>query len=64
MIKIETVTMNAKQAAVYIGLCETTFLQLVRAKRIPVVQIGRRYLFTEQMLNNWLESECSKNIAD
>lgn len=49
--------MNSKEACKFLGICETTFLQFVRAGKIPSVRLGRRLLFTESMLLHWLERQ-------
>lgn len=52
--EVERITLNAKEAAKYLGVCYDTLLSAVRKKSIPCFQIGRQYFFKKDTLDKWM----------
>ena len=62
MIGINCITLNAKQAAHYIGISYWTLLSLVREGRIKHFKAGSRILFRQQSLDEWITNSEEESI--
>ncbi|RDW15997.1 DNA-binding protein [Oceanobacillus chungangensis] len=57
-------TMTAKETAEYLGISIDTVYKLVREKKIPCFQIGRRKLFKREAIDNWIEEQIESSVID
>jgi len=48
--------LNIRDAARYIGICEWSLRQLVYARKIAFIQLGRKYVFKPADLDAYLEA--------
>jgi excisionase family DNA binding protein len=56
------ITLTAKQTAEYIGCSYWQLLEMVKRHEIPAVHIGKRVLFREETLLNWMEEQETKSL--
>lgn len=54
MLDIQSPTMNAKQAAQYIGISYWTLLNLTRQGQIKHFRGGNKLLFRQKSLDEWM----------
>ena len=54
---------NSKQIAEYLGYSESYIRQLVCAKKIPYVKLGRSLRFEESDIQAWIES-CKVKVME
>lgn len=47
---------NRKEAAVYLGMAENTFVKLLKSGEVKFIRVGRRVLIPIKALDEWLES--------
>jgi excisionase family DNA binding protein len=47
-------TMTVYEVAEFIGVSKDLIYELVRAKQIPHLRIGKRIIFNQESLENWL----------
>jgi excisionase family DNA binding protein len=47
-------TMTVKEVAEFIGVSKDLIYELVRTKQVPHVRIGKRIIFNQESLENWL----------
>lgn len=50
-------TLDAKQAADYLGVSYWLILELVKRGEVPVVRLGSRLLFRMETLDKWMASK-------
>jgi len=62
MIEIKSPTLNAKQAARYIGISYWTLLALAREGQVKHFKGGNRLLFRQQSLDEWMTTSEEKSI--
>lgn len=60
---MERVTLEAKEAAAYIGVSYWTILDMAKQKRIPHVRVGRRVLFRTVALDSWMDEQEKQSVA-
>lgn len=58
--KIETITLNQKQASKMLGIAPATLKEFTLKGIIPYKKLGEHYLYSRQALEDWL-SCCKKN---
>lgn len=46
--------MNKSEAAKYLGVSRNTLDKLIETKGLPVKRVDGRYIFSRQVLDNWL----------
>lgn len=49
--------MTLQEAADYLKISKTFLAKLCRLNKVPHVRMGRRYIFTQETLNEWLQKE-------
>ena len=55
MLEVKSATLNAKQAANYIGVSYWTLLSLARKGLIKHFRGGKKLLFRQKSLDEWME---------
>lgn len=55
-------TMNARDAAAYIGCSYWKILEIAKAGEIPHAKIGNRIIFRRETLDNWMEEQEVKSV--
>ena len=55
MLEVKSATLNAKQAANYIGISYWTILSLARKGLIKHFRAGKKLLFRQQSLDEWMQ---------
>lgn len=53
---------TVQEAARMIGVGKNTIYALARARKIPVIQVGKRYVINAEMFDAWFQEQC-KNRA-
>lgn len=56
-------TYTVDEAAKLIGLGRNTVYALAKAKKIPAIQVGRRYVINAEMFDTWVKEQCAKNAT-
>lgn len=51
-------TYSVAEAAKMIGVGKNTIYALAKARKIPVLQIGRRYVINAEMFEAWFREQC------
>lgn len=51
---MERITLTAQEGAAYIGCSYWQILEMVKRGEIPCIHIGRRVLFRQAVLDQWL----------
>lgn len=54
---IQRATVNAKQAALYLGVCEETLMHEVRQYKVPHNKLRGRYIFHLPTIDKWMENQ-------
>ncbi|MCL2187949.1 MAG: helix-turn-helix domain-containing protein [Defluviitaleaceae bacterium] len=62
MLKIQSPTLTAKQAATYIGVSYWTLLGLARQGRIKHFRGGNKILFRKTSLDTWIDEAEAASI--
>lgn len=60
---MQKATMEAKQAAQYIGCSYWTILELAKKGMIPHIRLGHRVLFRELALDQWMDEKEKQSTA-
>ena len=63
MPEVNSPTLNAKQAAMYIGVSYWTLLSLVRKGLIKHFKGGNKLLFRQQTLDEWMKMGEEESIS-
>ena len=53
-------TMTTEEAALFLGVCPRTLINLVKAGKIPYQRTGRKYVFSRAVLDKWVRGEIYK----
>ena len=64
MTNIQKQAYNRKEAAVYLGMAENTFVKLLKSGEVKFIRVGRRVLIPIKALDEWLdgaEGQCYDN---
>ena len=56
-------TYSVEEAAQRIGVGKNTIYALAKAKKIPCIQIGRRYVINAQMFDDWFREQCERQTS-
>jgi len=59
-IQIEPLTVNAKEAARLLGICERTLRTLTKSGELPVVRIMTRVLYSVEDLREFIRQRSKK----
>lgn len=51
------ITMTTQEAAEYLGVGYTKMLQLIAAKEVPSIKLGRLYYFKKDKLDEWMDKK-------
>lgn len=62
--KTQRVTIKAEQAAEYVGISYWLLLRLCKAKKIPFIQAGSRFLFRQESLDRWMANQEAINMLN
>jgi excisionase family DNA binding protein len=62
MQEIKNPTLNAKQAALYIGISYWSLLALARKGKIKHFRGGNKLLFRQKSLDDWMSAEEEMSI--
>lgn len=60
----QKLTLNYREAAELLGVCENTLRSWVKAGLVPCCRLGRRVLFTRSALVTWLERESCRSLQE
>ena len=63
-VQIEPLTVNAKEAARLLGICERTLRTLTRNGELPVVRIMTRVLYSVEDLREFIRQRSKKESND
>lgn len=55
--QIKPTTIPAKSAAAYLGISYWKLLEMIKAKQIPHIKVGKRYLFRVEALDRWMANQ-------
>lgn len=58
---MDSVGMNTKEAAQFIGCSAYTIRELARQKKTPHYRVGNRIMFTRETLLRWIEKQEVRN---
>ena len=53
---MERLTYSVSEAAEMLGISRSYAYELVKEKRIPVLEVGRRRVIPKEMLDNWIKN--------
>lgn len=54
---VQRATVDAKDAAAYIGVCLDTLMAEVRRGNVPFIKLRGRYVFRLQALDDWMDEQ-------
>ena len=54
----QKLTYSVEEAAKRIGVGKNTIYALAKARKIPVIQIGRRYVINAELFDSWFQQQC------
>jgi len=54
---MQKATLEAKQAAQYVGCSYWTILELAKKGLVPHIRVGKRVLFRQSVLDRWMEEQ-------
>jgi excisionase family DNA binding protein len=60
---MEKATLEAKQAAQYLGCSYWTILEMAKKGQVPHIRVGKRVLFRKNVLDQWMEEQEKLSIA-
>ena len=52
---------SVEEAARLIGVSKNTIYALAKARKIPVIQIGRRYIINAELFDDWFRKQCENH---
>jgi excisionase family DNA binding protein len=56
-VVIQKETINVKELAVMLGVSERTLFRLIKEEQFPKIKVGRRLLFSKQMVIDFITSK-------
>ena len=56
-------TYSIREVAELMGVGKNTIYALAKARKIPVIQIGRRYVISAEKFNAWFQAQCEANAV-
>jgi len=54
---------SVPEAARMIGVGKNTIYALAKAKKIPVIQVGKRYVINAEMFDAWFQEQCANHAV-
>ena len=54
---------TVQEAARMIGVGKNTIYALARARKIPVIQVGKRYVINAEMFDAWFQEQCANHAV-
>lgn len=60
---MKKITINAEEAAKYLGIDYRLLLRLARKNQVPHIIIGKRIFFRKETLDRWMERQESPNAV-
>ncbi|MBD5170074.1 MAG: helix-turn-helix domain-containing protein [Oscillibacter sp.] len=56
-----SLTYSVEEAARRIGVGKNALYALARAKKIPAIRIGRRYVINAEQFDTWFREQCDNH---
>ncbi|MDE7247260.1 MAG: excisionase family DNA-binding protein [Lachnospiraceae bacterium] len=57
----EKLTYSVEEAAMRIGVGKNAIYALAKAKKIPVIRVGRRYGINAEQFDSWFREQCDNH---
>ena len=57
----ETLTYSVEEAAKRIGVGKNALYALAKARKIPAIRIGRRYVIDAEQFDAWFREQCDNH---
>lgn len=54
---------TVQEAARMIGVGKNTIYALAKARKIPVIQVGKRYVINAEMFDEWFQEQCANRAV-
>lgn len=54
---------TVQEAARMIGVGKNTIYALAKARKIPVIQVGKRYVINAEMFDAWFQEQCANHAV-
>lgn len=52
-----------QEAARMIGVGKNTIYALAKARKIPVIQVGKRYVINAELFDAWFQEQCASHAV-
>ena len=52
---------SVQEAARMIGVGKNTIYALAKARKIPVIQVGKRYVINAELFDAWFQEQCANH---
>lgn len=54
---------TVQEAARMIGVGKNTIYALAKARKIPVIQVGKRYVINAELFDAWFQKQCANHAV-
>lgn len=54
---------TVQEAARMIGVGKNTIYALAKARKIPVIQVGKRYVINAELFDAWFQEQCANHAV-
>jgi len=54
---------TVQEAARMIGVGKNTIYTLAKARKIPVIQVGKRYVINAELFDAWFQEQCANRAV-
>ena len=54
---------TVQEAARMIGVGKNTIYALAKARKIPVIQVGKRYVINAELFDTWFQEQCANHAV-
>lgn len=54
---------TVQEAARMIGVGKNTIYALAKARKIPVIQVGKRYVISAELFDAWFQEQCANHAV-
>lgn len=54
---------SVQEAARMIGVGKNTIYALAKARKIPVIQVGKRYVINAELFDAWFQEQCANHAV-